>query len=164
MSGAISTQSPAGGGGRGRRRRGVVSQDFELNLASIIDCFVVLIAFVLVSTSFVSIGIINTTVEAAAPEAAEAETPPVRLVVELKADRSLALEVTGKETRKAVLPAKSDGRDYTALEQQLAAVKAKWPTVAAVTLTPDSAVEHREVVKTMESIRKSHPNVLLGGF
>ena len=34
-------------------------QDFELNITSIIDCFTVLIAFILTSASFISIGIID---------------------------------------------------------------------------------------------------------
>ncbi len=50
---------------KGFLKHGEHEQDFELNLASIIDCFVVLIAFILVSTSFFSIGIIDAEVAGA---------------------------------------------------------------------------------------------------
>mgnify|MGYP003351965824 CR=1 FL=1 len=39
-------------------------QDFELNLASIIDCLTVIIAFLLLSSSFVSYGTLDTAVAA----------------------------------------------------------------------------------------------------
>ena len=40
-------------------------QDFELNLASLIDCFTVLITFLLASASFLSVGILDAGVAAA---------------------------------------------------------------------------------------------------
>jgi biopolymer transport protein ExbD len=47
-----------GGGSPGRKSKGA-SQDFDLNLAPIIDCITVLIAFILISTSFISIGLLD---------------------------------------------------------------------------------------------------------
>jgi biopolymer transport protein ExbD len=41
------------------------SQDADINLAPIIDCFTVLIAFMLVSASFLSIGVLDAGIAAA---------------------------------------------------------------------------------------------------
>ena len=46
---------------RGKRKH-AGETDFELNLASIIDCFTVLITYLLVSASFISLGILDVSV------------------------------------------------------------------------------------------------------
>jgi biopolymer transport protein ExbD len=158
------------------------SQDFELNLASIIDCLTVLIAFVMISTSFVSIGILDAGVAAGGETAVTQAPAPVNLTITLKADHSISLKLAGKVTSetKVAAPAKgkegaegkdakgvkgaNDAWDYKALSEQLAEVKRKWPTLNGAVLVADNAVPYRDVVKSMEAARKSIPAILLGGF
>ena len=59
--------SAGGGGGEG---------DVELNLAPIVDCFTVLIAYLLVSMSFISLSIFEAGVAATSPESASVEVVP----------------------------------------------------------------------------------------
>lgn len=134
-------------------------QDFDLNLAPIIDCFTVLITFLLVSASFLSVGLLDAGVAAAgAQQASNATPPPVNIAIELKAGGSLVIEVTGKASHKTTV------KELGALSKELAALKAKWPAVTAATISADNAVEYKEVVKTMETTRKHLPAVMLGGF
>lgn len=147
-----------GGGGRGN------SQDFELNLASIIDCLTVLIAFMLASASFLSIGILDAGVAAAGAAPTDAAPPSVNVTVELGRDHAMTLKLSGKTTGSTPIPARDGKIDDEALARHLTSVKGKWSDVTAVVLTAENTVEYREVVKTMESIRKSIPVVLLGGF
>src|ERR1700761_7357159 len=91
-----------GGGSRGSQ-----SQDFELNLASIIDCFTVLIAFMLASTAFISIGILDAGVAAAGATATDnSPPPPINISLELGKDKGVALKVTGKTTINETIAAK----------------------------------------------------------
>lgn len=62
------------------------SQDFDINLAPIIDCFTVLITFMLVSASFLAIGIFDAGVEAAGTSAANTKPPAVHLELSLQKD------------------------------------------------------------------------------
>jgi biopolymer transport protein ExbD len=142
------------------------SQDFELNIASLIDCFTVLITFLLASASFLSIGILDAGVAAAGHTATDTATPPpINLVVEVGHDKHLELKITGKENRNTALTATKDGAwDFVGLDRELASIKAKYPTVSAVTLTAENSVEYRDVIKSMEMVKKSLPVVLLGGF
>lgn len=151
MSGSINT----GGGGRGN-----ANPDFELNLASIIDCFTVLIAFMLASASFLSIGILDAGVAAAGATASDTKPADVQVSMELKKDKSIQVKVTGKGSHNATI------RAWTpeSLNRELASVKSRWPGAAAVTLTAENAVEYKEVVQVMDITRKTLPNVLLGGF
>lgn len=140
------------------------SQDFDINLAPIIDCFTVLIAFMLVSASFISIGILDAGVAAGGATAAEGTPPPVQITVELNRDQSVAIKLAGKATSTQSIRAKDGKRDLAEVNRQLAAIKGKWPSVEAATLTAESNVEYREVIETMEMVRKTQPAVLLGGF
>ncbi|OFZ78762.1 MAG: hypothetical protein A2583_09840 [Bdellovibrionales bacterium RIFOXYD1_FULL_53_11] len=151
-----SVSSPGGGGGGGL--------DFELNLASIIDCFTVLITFMLASATFLSIGVLDAGIAAGGAEAASQQPPPVNITIELRKDMSVSVKVSGKENRSQTITAKNGGRDLESLVSQLGAVKSRWSSVNAAILQAENGVEYGELVKTMEAVRKNMPAVMLGGF
>jgi biopolymer transport protein ExbD len=160
------------GGGPDARGRGG-SQDVELNLASIIDCFTVLIAFMLASASFLSIGILDAGIAAAGASASPGTPPAIVVNVELKQDFQYVVKVSGKVTASYPIAAGAptatkDGQqkawDHAALTAKLGELKARFPDVSAVTMSAENTVEYRDVVKSMEITRKTHPAVLLGGF
>jgi biopolymer transport protein ExbD len=140
------------------------SQDFELNLASIIDCFTVLIAFMLASASFLSIGILDAGVAAAGAQVAPGTPPAINIAVEVGTGNKLTVKLTGKVTSNQVIQPVDGKLDYVSLTRSLASTHAKFSDVNALTLTAGNEVEYRDVIKTMEEIRKTVPVVLLGGF
>ncbi len=140
-----------------------LEQDFELNIASIIDCFVVLIAFVLVSTSFFSIGIIDAEIAASAEEVASAEHESV--VIELKADHSMVVRSSNSGTgsvRIAALGKKA--WDLEKLAVALESMKERLPDLRSATVVADNSVAYRDVMASMDAARGKLPNVNLGGF
>ncbi len=139
-------------------------QDFELNLASIIDCFTVLIAFMLASASFLSIGILDAGVAAAGAAPASDAPPSVNVTIELSPAHKLAVKLTGKVTSTNSFDAIGDAWNYEAMTKALAETKGKYSDINAVTLVADNTIEYKDVIKTMEAIRKTVPVVLLGGF
>jgi biopolymer transport protein ExbD len=143
---------------------GAGSQDFELNLASIIDCFTVLITFMLVSASFLSIGILDAGIAAAGATAVPTTPPPIQIAVELRKDQSAAVKVTGKTTLNKVVPAKDAIIDQATITEVLAGVTKQYPDVKAVTLSAENQVDYQSVIRTMDSVRKTLPVVVLGGF
>jgi biopolymer transport protein ExbD len=148
------------GGGRGGE-----SQDFELNLASIIDCFTVLIAFMLASTAFLSIGILDAGVAAAGNTATDnTAPPPVNLEVVISNTKTMNIKVTGRTNSNFNVAAKDGTWNLAEMNEKLAGLHQQWPTVNAITLTADNTVEYQDVIKTMDSVRKTIPVALLGGF
>ncbi|MBC7691510.1 MAG: biopolymer transporter ExbD [Methylotenera sp.] len=141
-------------------------QDFELNLASIIDCFTVLIAFMLASASFLSIGILDAGIAAAGATTASTGTPPaVNVTVELKPGQVLQVVVSGKRNDKILINPGSDQKwDLEKLTAQLKTLKGQWPDLNSATLVADNDVQYRDVVLTMDVTRKTLPAVMLGGF
>lgn len=148
----------------GSGARGGESQDFELNLASIIDCLTVLITFLLASTAFISIGILDAGVAAAGSTAKDGTPPPINLTLELSKDHRMTVKTTGKSSTSQSVAAKADQWDMDSLTQKLQAVHQQFPTVSAITLTADNSVEYKDVVQVMDTTRKTIPVVLLGGF
>ena len=148
-----------GSGGRGKQ-----SQDFELNIASIIDSLTVLIAFMLVSASFLSIGILDAGVAAAGSVATNAAPPSINVTVELGQDQKITIKTSGKLNESRAIAGASGQYDLGELTARLGSLKSKWTDLTAVTLTSDESIEYKDVVKVMEALRKSVPVVLLGGF
>ena len=141
-------------------------QDFELNLASIIDCFTVLITFMLASASFLSIGIMDAGIAAGAPSTTGIP-PAVQVSIELKPDHAMQIVVTGHSAKvgsKQTLLAKSDTWDYEGMAHLLQGYKSQWPDLNGATLIAENTVQYQDVVRAMDQTRKVLPAVLLGGF
>ena len=139
------------------------AEDFELNIASIIDCFTVLIAFMLASASFLSIGILDAGL-AASGDTASSSPPPVQISVELKNDKSFAITVSGKQNLKRSIASEGGSYNYGKLSDELQALKTQWKDVQGATLTAENTTEYQEIMRGMDATRKSFPAVLLGGF
>lgn len=155
MSGSISSPSS----GRGRR-----NQDFDLNITALIDCFTVLIAFMLVAATFVSVGILDAGVAAAGATAVSSEPPQHLLTIEMKANHTFGVKVSGKDNFNQQISNESGVWNYEGLAKQLEEIKKKWPTLNAATLVAENSVEYQDVIKSMEVTRKAGTSVLLGGF
>ena len=148
------------GGGTGRGD----NQDFDLNLAPIIDGFTVLIAFMLTSASFLSIGILSAGAGAAGQSPADTKPPAVALEVVLQEHFDIEFKLTGKKTINKTIPAKNGDLDLPSLQAELQGFKQQWPELASITVSAHNEVDYQHVVASMESARHVIPDILLGGF
>jgi biopolymer transport protein ExbD len=143
------------------------SQDFDINLAPIIDCFTVLITFLLASASFLAIGIFDSAV--AVPGAGDngAKPPPVRVDVQLTPTFEIQFKVAGSEKSanfsKRIAPVKNDW-NTEGLLQEVEAVQKRWPDVKTLVLGAADDVEYVHIVRLMEVMRPKVPNIMLGGY
>lgn len=147
------------------------TQNFELNLASVIDCLTVLITFMLASASFLSVGILDAGITAGGESSLNASPPPIVLTLELKKNSEIKLVVQGKLSKEINIKALSATDsvqkvkpDYSRLEKELQSMKAEWPGLDSATLTAENEILYQSIVATMDQVRKWIPNVMLGGF
>ena len=140
------------------------TQDFDLNLAPIIDCFTVLIAFVMISTAFASVGILDAGVAAGGETAAPTTPAPVRVGVDVRAGYQFTVHVSGKENRDFTVRGEQSDWNLAALKKELGEVKQKWPSVEGAVLKADDSVSYNDVVRSMDAVRASFPAVMLGGI
>lgn len=131
--------------------------DFEIQLAPIIDCFVVLITFMLASASFLSISIFDagyTPVQAVG----DPKPPPVTVTMTIKSGQRIVIEVDGKERSKQEKHSPAEAGEF------LKGIKGRYPALDSVTLSAEDGIPYEELVKTMEVIRPVMPGIVLGGF
>lgn len=138
--------------------------DFDLNLAPIIDCFTVLITFMLISASFLAVGILDAGAGVMTQPVAGETPPPVAVEVQLHDQYRATVKLTGKSTQNYELTAKNGAWDMEGLDKALAEIKAKWPTTDSVVLSANDTVEYLHVIQFMEKIHKTIPGIALGGF
>jgi biopolymer transport protein TolR len=140
------------------------SVDFEINLAPIVDCLTVLITFMLVSASFLSIGVLEAG-EAAGGEESTNQGPSHEVIqVELHQNYELVIHLSGQSTQTIRIAGSNGDWDYSKMSLELEKVKQKWPQTENVLLSADDDVEYVHIVKCLEIASKVIPQVIISGF
>jgi biopolymer transport protein ExbD len=139
----------------GRRK---MAQDFELNLAPIIDCMVVLIAFLMASMSYLSIQIIDAGVAAGKGVAGKTEST----VLEIRAAADGQLKIQARTARGPV--GQAWALSVADLSVKMPEINAKTPGIKAATLMADDRVNYEQVVKILDQVKETIPSVQLSGF
>jgi len=138
-------------------------QDFELNLASIIDCLTVIIAFLLMSSSFVSFGAMDTAVSVPSASAASTATKDdgksvtltLKLMDEEKVDWEVSAGSGGRATEKRTVARKE-------LVKELEVAKARYPGLQGVVLAAQPRIPYQQLIAAMDDSRRVFPAVILG--
>jgi len=142
----------------------------ELNIVPYLDVVVNLVMFMLLSmTGLITLGVLNVSApkiggEGTAAAAAQDAGPKLLLTVAIGKQGFFvagAGGVLGKDAaanepgRPPTVPLKPDGKyDYTALSQQLATIKEKFPSETQVILSADGDVVYDVLVQTMDACRE----------
>lgn len=139
-------------------------QDFDLNIAPIIDCFTVLIAYLLISASFVSMGFFDVGVSTTSEVTAAADTKPPEefMSVALGQGNSLTIHLRGPETRAVAISPRGGARDYAGLVATVKEVRAKWPSLSEASVSADPEVGYGEIIRTIETLKKEISKVYVG--
>src|SRR4051812_10232604 len=117
------------------KEAGGSNQDFDLNIAPIIDCFTVLITYLLVSASFISLNVLD--IGVAASGEAPAETvpaePPVMFSLEISAAKLITLKVSGGaeglDLSFPIAPAANGEWNVVGALAKVTDSMSQWPTV-----------------------------------
>ncbi len=140
------------------------SQDFDLNLAPIVDCFTVLITFMLVSASFLSIGILEASPNTLGQATTSPSAPTETLRMELKIEGVAEIQVSGHSKQLIPIPAKAGTWDQALILQTLQGLKIKYPKIDVLTLSAQNEVEYLHLVHWMENLHPLFQQINLGGF
>jgi hypothetical protein len=163
------------------RRRGKDEQDTDLDMVPIMNMFLVLIPFLLMSASFLHLNGINASVPVQAERTSDSKDEPavvVTLVVEIRGSgfhiSALSDALGAGELGKlgAEIPV-ADGGEYPfgAMSDHLASVKIRYPASNTMLVIPEPAVLYETIIQTMDAARYTgaeepqplFPNVVLSG-
>ncbi|NOY76810.1 MAG: biopolymer transporter ExbD [Calditrichaeota bacterium] len=147
----------------GKERR---SEDADVNITPIMNVFVILIPFLLLTASFVKIAIIDFSLPSA--EQSSANTINANDLKELTV---LVVSIDKKgfqvKTSEKKLPfvKKINGKfDYAGLKNRLNWVKKKYPKLEDVIISPDATIKYDTIVKVMDTCRETgFPNFSISG-
>ena len=161
-----------------RLKRREMEDDCEPNLTPIMNMFLVLIPFLLMSASFYHIKSVNTSVPVLAEsvnDRTEADTAiSVTVVVELKKDSlkvsAMSDKLTGAELDqfKAEYPKESDTYPLEKFSAYLQGIKNQYPKSDTLILIPNATTDYNTIIHAMDTARRSgeitlFPNVVLSG-
>lgn len=166
--------------GLGRRKRTGGDLDCEIDMVPIMNMFLVLIPFLLASSSFLNLKAINTSVPVMAEtsaSAAEENKSDIKITATLKLEvNNIRLEATSSELSEAKLKSmdaviNKDTKGeykYAELSAALAKIKRTYPKSDMLILVPSDDVLYDAIVKTMDVSRtldgeKLFPNVVVSG-
>jgi biopolymer transport protein ExbD len=156
----MSPSSPDSGSGH-------ADQDCEINLASIIDCFTVLITYLLVSASFISLSQFDVGVAMPVFNPTEAAPtgqldPALSITIEVRDDLSVELATSGALERKEVIPAQDGKVGVAGIQAKIEKLLATYPTTKAALLTAEKKVKYREIIRVVEGLKSRLPELALG--
>ncbi len=127
--------------------------DFELNLASIIDCFTVLITYLLVSASFITLGVLDVTVTSSLATSEQTHTHDISLSVGIKPGGRFSILLEGTQKAAYSIDPKDGGWDYDTLISQLKVIHEKYPDLQGGVVNVEDNIIYKDVVKTIEKIK-----------
>ncbi len=150
------TSTPGEGGSKKRE-----NLDTELNLVPIIDCFVILICFLLFTASFTQLVFLETKITentAAAMTKSRNELDKFHLVVQV-VDSGYTIKLSGTDVkRKSFSIARNDKEyNYEQLHAQLIALKTEYPDRFSIDIevkaSNKQSIKYEYVMKTIDAVR-----------
>lgn len=135
--------------------------EFELNLAPIIDCFTVLITYLLLSASFISLGILSITVAANEESGTVSKPPAAIFTLELTQGHDFVLisQRAGESAVSLRIPGLNRNWDYSTLESQLQNLKDQVPSIDSLLVSADDSLVYEDLVKAINHAKKTFVNV-----
>lgn len=162
----------------GRRSRRTGEEDTEVNMVPIMNMFLVLIPFLLMSANFLHLKAINTSVPVQAERNVDAVPPrdaKVTVAVEIR-EKGLVLQALSDtvaeerlQTLGGSLQRRSDGSyPFEDLAARLQEIKQQYPASDTLLVIPGGRVLYETIIQAMDAGRRAgedllFPNVVLSG-
>ena len=145
------------------RSGGELESDFELNIAPIIDCFTVLITYLLISASFFQITMRDIGLSGKGePQDVVVEKDPIHVHVQMNHGNQVVIKISGKEKESFTVNAVDGHADAKSIAGILMKYKQKYPKVQASVVSAESTTEYVDIVKVIDGVRTAFPLVSIG--
>ncbi len=145
-------------------------QDVELNLAPIIDCFTVLITYLLITASFINLAAMDVGVSAtgsAAPPDQPQGPPPMIMTMLMSEGGRMTLTVSGGTLKSdmvvAVEPQANGSWNLNELSGRLRQIQTKWPQIKDISVSAEPTVKYKDIVNVINETQRTLPKVFVSG-
>ena len=147
------------------------SAEVELNLAPIIDCFTVLITYLLVTASFLTLTALDVSVAATNPSSSSPPPPPTDekpmvMTMDISDTGDVLLKVSGgtlTQEFSQTIPARAGVWDPDAVSLSLTKIRDTWATLKEVSVNAAPQVRYKDLVNLINETQKTMPKVYISG-
>jgi biopolymer transport protein ExbD len=144
--------------GRGRNH-----EEVEVNITGIMNIFLILIPFLLLTAVFVRIAVLELTLPSAGRKNT-VTTENQRVVLNILAINNDGFQLSSPNMSHRKLNKVNGNYNYNGLISQLAATKQKYPDSQDIIIRPDSEILYDVIIQVMDRCREAgFPNVQLAG-
>lgn len=134
--------------------------EFELDLAPLLAVMVKLVPVLLVSSAFIEMMVIETELPQAVQQAVEDSRDKddqvfISMAISNKNGITIAINKNGAVTTENIANLKEGEFNLSELNKKLALIKKTHPNVFKLSISPDSDVNYKQIVKIMDESRKT---------
>ena len=146
---------------------GPADQECEINLASIIDCFTVLITYLLVSASFISlsefdVGVAMPVFSQVPLVSPNGPSESLQIAIEIHEDLSVEVKVSGPVNQQQTIAHQSAQVATAEVSEVIKKWVQSYPATRGALITAAPKVRYREIVRVVEGLKTLLPELALG--
>jgi len=148
-----------------RRRSKGHAEDVELNLTSVMNIFLILIPFLLLTAVFVRISVLELSLPSldSGGRAAQVKQQKTAIINILIIDGN-GFELKSPEMKFPLISKKDVGYDWDRLALQLKEIKTKYPDSEDMIISPVDSIKYQTIISVMDKCRESgFPNISISG-
>jgi biopolymer transport protein ExbD len=142
------------------------SDTAELNLTSVMNVFLIIIPFLLLTASFVKIAVLDMSLPSldTVEPAASIETKPKSAILNILLIRETGFELKSPDLKFAAVEKISADYNWQVLREQLAQVKQTWPQSDEIIISPENSIHYDVIIHVMDRCREAgFPNISISG-
>ncbi len=144
------------------------SGNSELQMTPIMNVFLILVPFLLLTASFIKIAVLEMTLPSLSPTSDQSVTPANEekkpLVLNMLAVRPNGFELKSPTLTFPFIEKKGEQYDFEQLQSSLRQIKNKFPDSEDMVIQPEDAIKYDDVIKVMDRCRDSgFPNISISG-
>ena len=147
---------------RKQRRQG----DSDLNLTAIMNVFLIIIPFLLLTASFVRIAVLEMSLpnlDRIGPVTA-VETRPKNVILNILLIRETGFELKSPDLKFAAIEKSGANYNWARLKEQLDMIKQTWPQSEEIIISPEDSIRYEVIIHVMDRCRDAgFPTISISG-
>lgn len=147
-----------------KHRRGGRGVSDDLNITPIMNIFLILVPFLLLTAVFVRIAVLEFSLPSTDPQAREATTEPKDVVVTILAINEDGFELKTEGMTIPFIEAREDTFDFQTLVARLREVKERHADTENIIIAPQASIKYDIIIKVMDRCRENgFSNISISG-
>jgi biopolymer transport protein ExbD len=139
-------------------------QENDLNITPVMNIFLILVPFLLLTAVFVKIAVIEFSLPTENKKSGGSETHQGRAIVTILAINEKGFEIKTPGAKFPIILKKQDNFDFQTLVEKLKEVKQLHKDSEDVIIVPQASIKYKTIIKVMDRCRENgFPNISISG-